>query len=355
MSREHTANSVAAKPAGTPAVGLGPINLGRERQLVYSNPLPDALAHYEREFVESLARIRVRPVPGQVERVEGSGGSLDKARMLLNSVRNPQRNRGGSSPAIQLWPSLGLLDARLWASARNRNMVVVHDPLPLRSQVGFSAIARRLANGTPSRKRPVIVSHSDDAMVQVQRILPRFEHRKILHPVLTTQLDQHRSDEATVVVAGQYKPARDLELLAILGPMLRAHGIRCRIFGRGWPEGLAGWEVTSRFLSESEFDAVLGSAWAVLIPYNHYFQSGVALRAMELGTVSVSRETSFARDLMGSDFTLGSSAVAEDFRDALVTAMDSNIARLRFDAYQQAVDRSWGEALAEIQWADSNE
>jgi glycosyltransferase involved in cell wall biosynthesis len=105
-----------------------------------------------------------------------------------------------------------------------------------------------------------------------------------------------------VLVLGQFKPARDLEVMATIGPPLRAAGFLPVVAGRGWPE-VAGWDVIDEFLSEADFVRLLTSSAAVLIPYAHYYQSGVALRALEHGTPVVGRATGFLEGVLGSNFS----------------------------------------------------
>ncbi|WP_407661938.1 glycosyltransferase [Mycolicibacterium chlorophenolicum] len=104
-----------------------------------------------------------------------------------------------------------------------------------------------------------------------------------------------------VLVLGQYKPARDLNVMSAIAPQLRANGWQPVVAGRGWPE-VPGWRVINRFLSRNEFTELLDASAVLLLPYQHYFQSGVALRALECGIPVVGRETGFLRSVLGPDF-----------------------------------------------------
>src|SRR5215218_7989906 len=323
-----------------------------QRTALYSsNPLPRALAHYERELAATLGRIGVEHRVLTARPVEGGRGVIGRARMLRGAAENGRSGGRLEETAMQLWPSLGLLDPLLWRS-RSRsgrtNAVIVHDPVPLRRQVGFDRVSRSLARRSGSGRLPIIVSHSDDAMTVSRELLPRFRHVKLLHPVLTSPSTVTRAPEPTVVVAGQYKPQRDLALLARLGQRLRREGVVGEIYGRGWPDDLPGWRVTSRFLDEDELDRALASAWCVLIPYQLYFQSGIALRALELGTLIVSPHTSFASDLLGAGSSLitDSSRSDEEFARAIGSALaGEHDAAVLLDRYVEAVDRSWTTGL----------
>lgn len=113
-----------------------------------SDPIPQALAHYDRELRETLASIGVaaRPTPW-TRPVEGMTGALGKARMLVNAVLNIVSARTARHPAIQVWPSFGMLEVRLWRSRKHRHTVVLHDPRPIRPQYGHGPRATRRALG----------------------------------------------------------------------------------------------------------------------------------------------------------------------------------------------------------------
>lgn len=104
-----------------------------------------------------------------------------------------------------------------------------------------------------------------------------------------------------VLVLGQYKPARDLSLMTAIAPLLHAAGWEPTVAGRGWPH-VEGWRVIDRFMAESDFLALLSSAAMVLLPYRFYFQSGVALRALEAGVPVVGRPTGFLMSIFGERF-----------------------------------------------------
>jgi hypothetical protein len=60
--------------------------------------------------------------------------------------------------------------------------------------------------------------------------------------------------------------------------------------------------VINQFLSESDFVKLIESAAVVLLPYRRYFQSGVALRALEAGVPAVGRATGFLTSVLGPNF-----------------------------------------------------
>lgn len=103
-----------------------------------------------------------------------------------------------------------------------------------------------------------------------------------------------------MLVAGQHKDARDLSIIREFG--LRApRSWRLSIAGRGWP-ALPGWSIDSRFLDESEFSARLSEADVLLLPYKFYFQSGVAVRAVESGCPVAAERHEFLEEILGLDW-----------------------------------------------------
>ncbi|SCB75488.1 hypothetical protein GA0061083_0530 [Pseudarthrobacter enclensis] len=271
--------------------------------------------------------------------------------MLRDAIYNVSELRNDVHPNLQIWPSLGLLEARLWESEQARNVVLIHDPIPLRRQVGFDAISTHWASKNAKRVSPLIMVHSDDALRATERLLPKHTITKALHPIKTAQNMGEKSPEPLVVVAGQYKPERNLEILAAIGPHLRAKGIRAQILGRGWPDGIPGWTVSDKFVAEDDLDAILAAAWCVLLPYDLYFQSGIAIRALENGTLTVTPRTSFGEDLLG----LNSPSIIDDKRSPrdTISAIEYTLdhrgtAGEHFTRYRDLTDQSWRRALLSI-------
>lgn len=194
----------------------------------------------------------------------------------------------------------------------------------------------------------MVIVHSDRALEVAQQQLPHHHISKVLHPVTSTDAAHGNASDAAplVLVAGQYKPERDLQLLARLGPELTRLGYDTRISGRGWPD-VPGWTVDSRFLTETELEAELSAASVLLMPYRNYFQSGVALRALECGTLTVGRRSTFLTDLYGGRSDL---LVDDDRIDSYLRAIGTGIERAGAGqllvAYRRAVDISWQSFLA---------
>jgi hypothetical protein len=148
-------------------------------------------------------------------------------------------------------------------------------------------------------------------------------------------------------VCGQYKPARDLELLVSLAPELRSRGYRLVVAGRGWPK-IAGCEVDDRFLSENDLDQRIAASAAVLIPYSHFYQSGIAVRALELGVPVLGPRHPFLMDLFGTQWpgliSAGHGAVA--WADGLTNVTHSSAGLTALSAaYRDRCVREWAEYL----------
>ncbi|WP_307092913.1 hypothetical protein [Arthrobacter sp. B2I5] len=103
-------------------------------------------------------------------------------------------------------------------------------------------------------------------------------------------------------VLGQYKPDRDVALLEELASRLRSN-CNLEIVGRGWPN-VKGWTVDARFVSEDELDGLISRSDAIIIPYKRFYQSGIAIRALEQAVPIVGRAGTSLRDLYGPDSRL---------------------------------------------------
>jgi len=318
-------------------------------ELRYTNPLVSTLAHYELELEETLERHGVTATRNPARPVEGLSGLPGKAQMFANAALNIAKFRRGGSSNVQVWPSLGLLEARLWSNSNATPAMILHDPVPLRTQVGFSKLARRWASSANPSTAPLIIVHSSHAHREAAALLPHHRIVDALHPIRTTQELRPKTAAPSIVVAGQYKPERDLALLARLGPELSKRGIEAKILGRGWPEDLPGWKVSAGFIPDRELDSALAEAWAVLLPYNLYFQSGIAVRALQLGTPTVEKQTSFLADLAGEQRELA--CIDKDEGEELprvLSALEALDAQSMFNAYARLVDESWARLLEDL-------
>jgi hypothetical protein len=266
------------------------------------NPLPGALRHYEEALLDVLAAAGVPARSAGAPSIEVDGASkLQRARAAVTELAAHRRaGRGGH--LMVLWPTYGLLEPALWLPAWRAAAVsiVIHDPSPLRRQLGMGPIASALGGRAAGASHLRIVAHSETA-ADTLRANGWASPALLPHPLLRARRPERpaTAEPGTVLVCGQYKPARNMALLVALGPRLRDRGYRTVIAGRGWP-AVPGWEVVDRFLTEGELDDRMGQSAAVLIPYSHFYQSGIAVRAVELGVPVVGPEHPFLADLLGS-------------------------------------------------------
>jgi hypothetical protein len=303
------------------------------------NPLPTALGHYEQALVETLDASGSTVVRTPFPSVERADGGRPAAALRLTAARW----RLASSPmtTVVLWPALGLSEPAWWRSGPT--WLVVHDPRPLRPQLGYGRAATWLGARTSHRLAGVVV-HSTVAADALQaqgwaapQLLP--------HPAL--RLADRPGTRRDVAVLGQYKPSRDLQSLLQLAEEGPA-GLDLRISGRGWP-ALPGWTVEDRFLSETEMDERFRSAAVVVVPYRQFFTSGIAVRALERLAPVVARSHPALVDLLGEQWP--GFVRDNDWAGAVRRAADvptEVMAALRDDyvARSQAAWAAWAEAVA---------
>jgi glycosyltransferase involved in cell wall biosynthesis len=317
------------------------------------NPLPNTLHHYQIALVDVLTSAGIANRSAGAPSVEVHGMSAsERTQAAIRDLSAHLRTARGGGHVIVCWPTYGLLEPVLWlASWRRSNVsVIVHDPTPLRPQIGMGRVASAVG-GVAGRARSVdIVVHSQAALRQLEAMgwaRPTMLPHPVCRPPSTSD---HRRDARTVLVCGQYKPARDLELLVSLAPELRNRGYRLLVVGRGWPK-VAGCEVDDRFLSEHDLDQQIAGSAAVLIPYSHFYQSGIAARALELGVPVLGPRHPFLTDLFGAQWpgliSAGHGAVAWADGLANVTHSSAGLAALSA-AYRDRCEREWAEYLRKL-------
>ena len=307
------------------------------------NPLPWVLRHYEKELSETLERVGWRLNLVSQRPVE----RLGRLEMLCHALVNAIIGAGAGS--IQIWPSSGLLEPLLWSLfSRRASAIIFHDPQPLRTQRGFGKVSRYLALRFHSSKIVLIV-HGAKAERELRKAFPSARILVVGHPILS---EPRTLDIATVrhrvLVAGQYKPERDLDLLGRVGRALHGQGLTGRIVGRGWP-AIDGWRVIDRFVTETELDNELAAAGVVLLPYRNYFQSNIAVRSVEIGTPVVGENTEFLVDLVGmGSHIYAHSATTEEIVASLLSAVLPSKGDCHIRDYQARIDSQWKAVLAEI-------
>lgn len=310
------------------------------------NPLPNALLHYSGEVEDVLTAegYRTQTLPVQSAEI-GKSSFVAKG---IAAQRHLRALRGLKAPFIEFWPVVGHLE--LLGSRRvPRSAVVFHDPIPIRRQIGYDR--RSIALGVRASRRSAMlpVAHSH-AAEETLRELGYANVTLVPHPMVSPRFGG-RAETATVRVLGQYKPARDLDLLARLGGLLRRGGYSAEIVGRGWP-AVDGWNVRDEFVSESELDTLLATSAVVLIPYQRYWQSGVAIRALEVGTPVVGAANGFLSEIYGSESPalVRPHASAEEWLEAVSTTSTlsgDDMSRIAEENYRSA-RRGWADLAAQL-------
>ncbi|MDR6169990.1 hypothetical protein [Curtobacterium sp. SORGH_AS_0776] len=292
------------------------------RDVIVVNTLGGALHHYAHGLAATLSASGARVSVTDVHEPSVAGGSgVDWVRRYLLALWAARRDgRRGGARVIVTWPVLGHLDRvimRVVLGRRAEAALVVHDPHPLVRARGYGVVARRI--GSLARGVRLIV-HSRTAATALRDDCPGTEPELLPHPVAPRPVPVTVStpgDRPVVRVLGQFKPDRDLALLAGIGQEI-GHSHRLEIVGRRWPE-VDGWSVTDAFVDEDRLDELLATADAVVVPYKRFFQSGIAIRSLEVGTPAVGPAGSSIADLYPDDRYLGDGSVSS-WCDAISSA-----------------------------------
>jgi hypothetical protein len=321
---------------------------------VIINPLRHTLAHYEGELLETLTH-SVRNAVEIVDTVAGDGvaGSRDRLAIAARTVR--QRIRMARSISGQIiivvWPIFGYLEPlTLMRLARHNTVyIVVHDPSPLRHTYGQSVWARRLFKAAIHRGMIRVLYHT----MHAQRVGAHnngvrgvvVPHPIRLKPLSADEPRRRTAARPVVRVLGQHKNTRSLTALTAIADQT-AGSYELEIHGRGWPQ-VPGWTVTDRFVPEDEFTALVESSDCVVIPYDSFFQSGVAVRCLETGVPVVAPHHEHIAQLYGDDWA-GTVRNVSDWYDALIRALavDAAEIRSRHLLVAQEVRGAWQELLS---------
>lgn len=293
------------------------------------NPLGGTLLHYANALVETL-----RLTGADVEVVtlfEPSSTGVSRRSWLTGYIRSlisasKRLRHAGGGTLIVTWPVIGYFDfalLRLLSGRKVHTFVIVHDPEPLVHAVGYSRFARSLARFLFPRSG--IIVHSDAALAVIRDQGLGAMSTVLPHPVrLSKTAPRGPSEERRAVrVLGQYKPDRDLELLDSIA-RASSDGIELEVWGRGWPS-IAGWTVHDGFVTEDRLDELIATSTAVVIPYRRFYQSGIAIRALEMGTPFIGPRESSLADLYPSGSPLlvpGQASTGEAWVDAVNYAIE---------------------------------
>jgi hypothetical protein len=278
------------------------MNDHRRAGVVLVNPLEKALEHYCAKLRDTLElaghQVNVLSTPEPAHRQSGRLAWIRDHVRLLRQARALSRARGAR--VLIVWPSLGFLDLGVIALLRMSADIIIHDPTPLSRSIGYGPLSRLLTARLIPRTELIV--HSAAAEAEVRHLAPRRRVRRMPHPLVveTHVSDRTRGDTSAIRVLGQYKADRDLDLLAALGSGELGRAFKLEILGPGWP-AVAGWTVESRFLAEAELDEAIRESAVVLVPYRRFYQSGIAIRCIELGVPFVAPRVESTIELVGPD------------------------------------------------------
>ncbi|MGN7223897.1 glycosyltransferase [Curtobacterium flaccumfaciens] len=324
----------------------------QRQELVVVNPLANALGHYTAALQETLSRGSRSVHVVEIQEPSSGRSRISWVAEYFATLRAARRRK---TPVIVLWPVLGYLDAIIMRIliGPNRSALVVHDPRPLVRSVGNGRVARWFAARLGRTTK--LLAHSANARGDMREDGFTANVASVPHPVRSTRRTDAASDVETpkgrvVRVLGQYKADRDTDLLTEIATSLDSD-VRREIVGRGWPS-VPGWNVRSEFVDEAEMDELLRTSDVILIPYRRFYQSGVAIRALEVGTPFVGPRGSSLSDLY---FRHGRFLADDDRADTWVEsirlAMDADRDALRGElaAVQTRAASAWERLADEIE------
>jgi hypothetical protein len=254
-------------------------------RVTLTNPLPRALAHYEAELRDCIARMEPTVVgePGW-QSVEGLTGARRAGRGLSLALRRLRPLN--SDLHLVLWPAMGYLDALTWVvPARTQPVVLImHDIDPLHPHFGYSQNAHRTFRAAVRAGGMHVACHTDQAATRLAE-LTGVTATVVTHPMLapdgaSREPAPHPRRRQIIRVLGQYKSARDTDILAVMAAEDQTGEFEFEVWGRGWPP-VPGWDVNRGFVDEATFAELVATASALVIPYREYSQSGVMVRAAE--------------------------------------------------------------------------
>lgn len=276
-------------------------------RVIVVNPLGMALNHYTAALVQHLSDAGIESEQLSVLEPSQSGKSrlhwLAAYSRLLMSAGRRARKAHSPEKVLLTWPVLGFLDLLMVkALCGSTGIVIYHDPRPLVRSVGSSRAVARAVRLV--RNLPATVVHSREAALAMEDVGLGEGLTVLPHPMFPATAAacvpataQGRDTRPRVRVLGQYKADRDVGLLESLAGRLGSK-YQLDVVGRGWPD-VKGWNVDPRFVSEAELDELIATSGAILIPYKRFYQSGIAVRALERAVPIVGRAGTSLRELYG--------------------------------------------------------
>jgi GT2 family glycosyltransferase len=268
------------------------------------NPLGAALAHYTNALEVLLRDVGASVIVSSITEPSVSGkGRLNYLARYFKLIAASGNKK--NEKTLVVWPVLGFVDLVLAPLLGHKNVsVIYHDPKPLVRSVGTGRATAKIVGLSPLRANVIV--HSTSAANEMNAAGLGVGQTVLEHPMVPpTNLSARRfvnSAQPVVRVLGQFKQDRDLDVLRDLATQLGRDYV-LEVVGRGWPP-ITGWTVDSRFVSESELDELIQSSDAIVIPYKRFYQSGIAIRALELGTPIVGRADTSLSGIYGKSSKL---------------------------------------------------
>lgn len=319
----------------------GQICSGNPRILVL-NPLGVALSHYTEALLHQLADAGIETELFSITEPSQSGKSrfrwLGEYTAMLYSAGQWTRKRNSPERVLVTWPVLGFLDLLMMkVLCGDSGVIIYHDPQPLVRSVGSSPLVAGLVGRM--KNRPGTLVHSDEAAQAMDAVGLTGGLAQVPHPMLPpagaardATIGGQSGKRPRVRVLGQYKADRDIDLLKSLARRL---GPKCDldIVGRGWPP-VEGWHVDARFVPEDELEELIVSSDTIVIPYKRFYQSGIAMRALEHGVPIVGRVGTSLEKLYGP-------------QSRLLVAADHVLPGQEVEAWAAAIEYAMGQGRTE--------
>lgn len=328
---------------------LPPRAAKKTTDIIVVNALPQTLDHYQGEF-ETI----VRSMPGVwisrviTERGDGQQSAASKMYAAVNILvsRLLLYSGGPHQTFIVVWPLFGYLDVLTWIRLARRSPIVmiIHDPLPLREQIGYSTLSAKMFKLVSRLKNIHILTHTTNAqqaLLGATGVLASVAPHPMYAQTKKLRVTEKESSRKVVRILGQYKETRSLHPVRQIAETLGEDNYRLEILGRGWPDQ-NGWVVVDRFLSATDFDNSIRTADCVVIPYSRFYQSGVAVRCLESLVPIVGPRHPHLEELYGKEWpglVDGEDNWAEAILNVTSPELSQNIEDLRGAAFEGSITR----------------